>query len=142
MKGRTYRYLTAPPLYPFGYGLTYGNCTVTGLRSEGTEVSVTAKNEGGADTEEVIELYIRDEGSEFAPPNPVLCGFQRVFLKAGEEKEFRIQLQSAAFTVVTGEGKRITGSGKWRLYAGFGAPDARTEELTGKKNQSALITTD
>ena len=142
MTNRTYRYYTGTPLYPFGYGLTYGRCAVTGLRCEGKEVFVTAKNDGNTDTEDVIELYIRDEGSKFAPPNPVLCGFQRVFLKAGEEKEFRIPLQSDAFTVVTGEGERIAGSGKWRLYAGFGAPDARTEELTGEKNQSVLITTD
>jgi hypothetical protein len=29
--------------------------------------------------------------------------------------------------------QRISGSGSWTLYAGFGQPDARTEELTGKK---------
>ena len=28
MKGRTYRYLTEEPLYPFGYGLTYGDVQV------------------------------------------------------------------------------------------------------------------
>ena len=88
----------------------------------------------------MIELYLKDELSPLAPPNPVLCGFRRVTLKAGEEAEFRIPVNASAFTVVTEEGERIPGSGQWRLYAGFGAPDSRTEELTGIKNQSVLIT--
>ena len=99
-----------------------------------------ARNDGNADTEDVIELYLKDELSPFAPPNPVLCGFRRVALKAGEQAEFHVPINAGAFTVVTEEGERIPGSGQWRLYAGFGAPDRRTEELTGTKNQSVLIT--
>ena len=41
--------------------------------------------------------------------------------------------------VVTDDGKRIPGSGVWTLYAGFGAPDVRTEELTGRKAISVQI---
>ena len=140
MVNRTYRYYSGTPLYPFGFGLTYGKCVVTSVRSDRFEATVTARNDGASDTEDVIELYLKDELSPLAPPNPVLCGFRRVTLKAGEEAEFRIPVNALAFTVVTEEGERIPGSGQWRLYAGFGAPDSRTEELTGIKNQSVLIT--
>ena len=45
-----------------------------------------------------------------------------------------------AFTVVDDKGARIPGSGNWKLFAGFGAPDQRTEELTGRKAVCTVIT--
>ena len=92
---------------------------------------VTAVNRGAVDTEDVLELYLHDEGSPLAPPNPALCGFRRVKLAAGEQKTFELTIDPRAFTVVTEEGERIPGSGPWTLYAGFGGPDPRTRELTG-----------
>ena len=133
MAYRTYRYYRGEPLYPFGYGLSYGACQAIELSADGTNAIIRITNQGEQDTEEVLQLYLRDEKSPFAPPNPVLCGFQRVFLAAGEEKTVAVPLDEKAFTVVTDEGKRIPGSGEWILYAGFGGPDARTEELTGRK---------
>ncbi|MBQ1329226.1 MAG: fibronectin type III-like domain-contianing protein, partial [Mogibacterium sp.] len=91
-------------------------------------------------TDEVIELYLHDEGSQYAPPNPVLCGFRRIRLRAKEEGAFTLTIDPDAFTVVDEMGARIPGSGKWKLFAGFGAPDKRTEELTGRKPVSAMIT--
>ena len=139
MQNRTYRYYRGMPLYPFGYGLSYGKCEIQSLQTDGHTAFVHVKNEGGIGTEEVIELYMHDEDSSLAPPNPVLCGFQRIRLEAGEEKDVAIPIDADAFTVVDEEGKRIQGSGKWKLYAGFGAPDTRTEELTGQKNVSADV---
>ena len=139
MRNRTYRYYRGTPLYPFGYGLSYGECAVQELQTDGHTASVRVKNEGGMDTEEVIELYMHDEESPCAPPNPVLCGFLRIRLKAGEENVFSLPIDSNAFTVVDEEGNRIPGSGNWKLYAGFGAPDRRTEELTGRETVTAFL---
>ncbi|MBQ6388933.1 MAG: glycoside hydrolase family 3 C-terminal domain-containing protein [Mogibacterium sp.] len=133
MFGRTYRYYQGVPLYPFGYGLTYGKCIVQDLRTEGSNAYVRVKNDGENETEEVIELYLHDEDSPCAPPNAVLCGFRRIRLRPKEEGEFSIPIDPDAFTVVDDQGARIPGSGNWKLYAGFGAPDRRTEELTGCK---------
>ena len=133
MSGRTYRYYRGEPLYPFGYGLSYGSCEVTGVSADWTNARVRIANFGTRDTEEVLELYLKDEESCFAPPNPVLCGFQRVSLAAGEEKTVSVSIDEKSFTVVTDTGERIPGSGVWTLYAGFGGPDARTEALTGRK---------
>ena len=128
MRERTYRYYTGKPLYKFGYGLTYGDCKVTALKVEGATAYVTAKNEGRA-TEEVIELYVKDEKSPFAPVHPVLCGFQRIKLDAGEEKTFEVAIDKNAFTVVNDEGERIPGSDCHTLYAGFSQPDENSVSI-------------
>ena len=140
MRGRTYRYYQGTPLYPFGFGLSYGKCVIESLRVEDRTAFVRIKNDSGTETDEVIELYLHDEGSSYAPPNPVLCGFRRIRLKAGEAGEYSLPIDPNAFTVVDEKGDRIPGSGNWKLYAGFGAPDKRTEELTGRKPVSAVIT--
>lgn len=138
MTNRTYRYYTGKPLYPFGYGLTYGDTSAVSVTADRAAAKVVVRNDGVA-TEDVVQLYIKDEASPFAPVNPVLCGFQRVALAAGEEKEVTIPLLGNALKVCNDEGEWIDGSGKWTLYASFGQPDARTEELTGKKPASCTI---
>lgn len=133
LKNRTYRYYTGTPLYPFGYGLTYGDVQVSTLSADHAEAAVTAVNKGSIATEEVLQLYIKDTASPFAPTNPILCGFLRVALAPGEEKTFRLPIAPEAFTVVNEKGERIPGTGPWQLYAHTGQPDDRTEALTGKK---------
>ncbi len=139
MAGRTYRYYMGEPLYPFGYGLTYGDCAVTGLTADRNQVVVTICNCGMRDTEDVLQLYLHDEKSADVPPNPVLCDFKRVYLGAGEEKQVTVTIDEKAFHVVNDRGERVPGSGSFRLYAGFGGPDARTAVLTGRNALSVPI---
>ena len=139
MENRTYRYYTGTPLYPFGYGLTYSNVAATAVTATREAATVTLENKGGRATEEVVQLYIRDELSPDAPTNPILCGFRRVALEAGEVKTVEVAIDPMAFTVVNQAGQRIPGSGSWTLYAGLGQPDKRTEELTGNTCVSTRI---
>ena len=139
MENRTYRYYRGRPLYPFGYGLSYGKCSVVGLTADREHAKVRVRNDGSRDTDEVLELYLKDEGSPDAPPHPALCGFRRIHLDAGEEAVFSLAIDQSAFTVVDPDGKRVPGSGRWRLYAGFGAPDPRTEELIGAPASSVPL---
>ena len=61
MKGRTYRYYTQDPLYPFGYGLSYSTLTYSNLKlsaatiqpGQQVDVTVSVKNNGPYDAEEV-----------------------------------------------------------------------------------------
>ena len=138
MRNRTYRYYTGKPLYPFGYGLTYGRTCVVSMTADKTAATVTVRNDG-VSTEDVLQLYLKDMASTDAPENPILCGFRRISLAQGEEKEIVIPLNPDAFRVCNEAGQWIPGSGKWTLYAAFGQPDARTEELTGKKAVSCTI---
>ena len=140
MKGRTYRYFGGEPLYPFGYGLTYGDCAAQALsvktqRAEGFDdtaayVRVTAVNRGEA-TEDVLQVYIHDEEYPGAVPNPSLCGFTRIRLEKGESREVTIPLRLRAFTTVDEQGTRAVRSRKFRIWAGFSQPGPRSEKLTG-----------
>lgn len=138
MKNRTYRYYTGTPLYPFGFGLTYGDVNVTDLSADRAVATVTLENRGKA-TEDVVQLYIKDNGSSDAPTNPILCGFRRVSLGEGETKTVTVPIDPAALTVVNADGQRVPGSGSWTLYAGLGQPDARTAQLTGKNALSVAL---
>ena len=143
MKNRTYRYFEGTPLYPFGYGLTYGKCSAKDVDVElvkddkgefaGAKVTATVVNEGQRDTDEVVQVYIKDTGFEFAIPNPSLCGFKRVHLAAGEEKKVVVDIDRKAFTSVDEEGVRDLFSKNFTIYAGTSQPDKRSEELTGVK---------
>lgn len=146
MKGRTYRYMKGEALYPFGYGLTYGDVRVESAAvvsqdaaSHDVVVSAKVKNAGSVPTDDVIQVYVKDQASAYAVPNHSLCAFQRVSLQAGESKEIEIKVPGEAFLVVNEEGKFQEGSGQCLLYVGTGQPDARTEALSGKKSVEIAV---
>ena len=134
MDNRTYRYYRGEALYPFGYGLGYADIhlDVAKLSGDGESVAARLTNRSGIAGAEVVQVYVRDEQSPFAPRNPVLCGFERVALAPGETREVRIALDKNARTVVNDAGERVHGSGHCTFYCGFSQPDARSESLTGK----------
>ncbi len=138
MKNRTYRYYEGKALYPFGYGLTYGDTRALSVTADRNEARVLVRNDG-RETEDVVQLYVKDMASPDAPVNPVLCAFQRVRLEEGEEKEITLKLPARAFQVCNEQGQWVSGSGKWTLFASFGQPDERTQELTGKKAASCVV---
>ena len=138
MKGRTYRYTTENILYPFGYGLTYGDVKVIDVTYKDGKAVVSVENDGKA-CEDVIELYIKDY-CEHAVPNVSLCGFKRIKLGEGEKTTVEIAVPEKAFTAVDDNGNRKVFGSKFTLYAGTQQPDALSEKLTGKKCASVEIT--
>lgn len=133
MKNRTYRYAKGNILYPFGYGLTYSSVSLSNMAFDGKNVTVSIKNTGDCDTEEVLQVYVRDLESPFEVPNYRLCGFKRVALKAGCSLTADIALDKYAFTLIDDEGNRIPGSGSYQLWCGISQPDPLSESLTGVK---------
>jgi len=147
MKGRTYKYLTTTPLYPFGYGLSYGDADITAVEVNGQAVAAGAKvayaddmkvcvevtNKSNMALGEVVQVYIKDNDSAFAPTNGKLCGFARVNMKAGETVKVCVPVDEAAFTVVNDAGNRLKDGKSFTVSVGFGQADARTKELTGKE---------
>ena len=130
MKGRTYRYTQDNILYPFGFGLTYSKTECSDLKYENGKASVTIKNTGNHDTEDVVQFYIRGEGKDYVPFHS-LCGFRRVSLKKGESKTVEVTISDRAFEAVDDNGKRIRSAEKFTLYAGTSQPDKLSEKLTG-----------
>ena len=133
MKGRTYRYTRENILYPFGYGLTYSKIEVTDCVYDATSgiATVSVQNQGDVDTEDVVQLYIRNTTSAFANPYPRLCGFKRVAIPAGGETMVQIKIDDCAFDVVNDEGEVIRDGNTFDLFAGVSQPDEKSKELTG-----------
>jgi len=145
MKGRTYRYLETEPLYPFGYGLTYGKMDITSVetagedpKSNGLTVKVNVANTGDVATSEVVQVYLKAEDSNEVK-NTRLAGFARITLGAGETGTAEISLTPDKFTVVNDAGERVVAEGKINGYVGFGQPDSLTESLTGKKSYEFTV---
>ena len=135
MAGRTYRYMAGRAQYPFGFGLTYGDVRVTEAGIVGEDGAHFAQarvvNRGGVDTGDVVQVYVKCQDSPYAPRNPALCAFERVFLRAGETRTLKIPLSADAFTVVNEEGRRIVGGKDFTFYIGTSQPDEKSAELTG-----------
>ena len=129
MKNRTYRYHEAQALYPFGFGLSYTSFAYGDADFEGGAVSVTIRNEGEYEAEEIAQVYVKAD-SPHAPRNPRLAGFARAAIKAGEEKRVRIPLDSELFTVINEEGNKEKAASA-ALYVGGSQPDERSAQLLG-----------
>ncbi len=149
MKGRTYRYLEAEPLYPFGYGLSYGDVDITSVECNGQKVeagakvsvdtvagmtiSVEVENKSTMEQGEVVQVYIKDMDSAYATTSGKLCGFARINVAAGAKVCVQVPMDKDAFTVVNDAGQRLVDGKNFSVSVGFGQADARTEVLTGKK---------
>ncbi|HEY5347368.1 MAG TPA: glycoside hydrolase family 3 C-terminal domain-containing protein [Rhizomicrobium sp.] len=129
MKGRTYRYFTGKPLYPFGYGLSYTKFAFSGLTlsapvlkaGDRLGVDVTVRNTGKLAGDEVAELYL---GFPNVPGTPLraLRGMARVNLAAGESRKLHFDLDPRDLSSVTEAGDRVVAAGNYRLTVGGGQP--------------------
>lgn len=146
MRGRTYRYLTKKPLYPFGYGLTYSDCVIDEIQPEkeytyedavkdGIEIKIHVENRGSYDTEEVLQGYVKVQ-SPNEVLHPKLGVFARIHIKAGEGQWISLHISKTAFSTVTEDGERVYDGKKAQIFIGFGQPDERTAELLGVNSLS------
>ena len=131
MSGRTYRYFTGDPLYPFGFGLTYTHFSVSNAAVHGETVEADVCNDGAMAGDAVLQVYVKAD-SPYAPLHPRLCAFGRISLDRGEKKHVILNLDKYARTVVNEDGERIPVS-HMCYYIGFGQPDERSTALTGDK---------
>lgn len=141
MENRTYRFMEGEALYPFGYGLSYGSFSYRDLwvetgdwdKKEKVKVKVKVKNTSSWDCWETVEIYVKLMGSPLAVPNYSLVQFQKVYLKAGEERELTLEVKTQCFQVVDQSGERKWDNTKTVIYAGTSQPDERSISLTGQR---------
>ncbi|BCI69560.1 glucan 1,4-alpha-glucosidase [Sphingomonas paucimobilis] len=140
MKGRTYRYFTGTPVYPFGYGLSYTSFAyapvkltpaVTGVQ-DGLTVTTEVRNTGRRAGDEVAQLYLNFPKVDGAP-RVALRGFQRVHLAPGERRMLRFTLDPRDLSAVDADGHRLVMKGDYRVSVGSGQPD------TGVAGRSATF---
>lgn len=104
MKGRTYRYMTETPLYPFGYGLSYttfnygdGKLSANSIGGKGkVKLTIPVSNTGNMDGEEVVQVYISRPGDTEGPSH-ALRAFKRIFIKKGTTENVEFLLTADTF---------------------------------------------
>lgn len=104
MTGRTYRYMTESPLFPFGYGLSYttfqyGNATLSAATigyDDKVTLNIPVSNIGKKDGEEVVQVYVRRPGDKEGPSH-ALRAFKRVAIAKGQTSQVEIPLLKENF---------------------------------------------
>jgi beta-glucosidase len=125
------------PLFAFGHGLSYTTFEYSELKvakaaDGGLDVTVTIKNSGGVDSDEVPQVYLGapsviPDGVQF--PVRALVGFDRVHLAAGEAKTVTLHVAPRQLQYwSTKDGKWVTAMGKRTLSVGASSRDLRVEQ--------------
>jgi beta-glucosidase len=104
MAGRTYRFFTGSPLYPFGYGLSYTTFRYSRLRASASSIGasdtltvrVNVSNSGRRAGDEIVQLYVRHPSSKVARPVRDLRGFARVHLFPGQTRTVAIRVPASS----------------------------------------------
>jgi beta-glucosidase len=149
MKGRTYRYLEAEPLYPFGYGLSYGKfayseaklSTAKAAKNKPVELTATVTNTGGMASEEVVQLYLtHPQKAGVQTPLFALKSYQRVKLAPGASQTVKFTLTPDMLAQINAQGQSVASSGPVTVWVGGSLPSARSLALGAAKPASAILT--
>lgn len=124
----TSSYLDIPnkPLYPFGYGLSYTNFSISEIKLNKNQMdvdgqiqaSVTIKNNGTMKGKEAIQLYVNDHFAKVARPVRELKAVQKVELDAGEEKTLVFTITQDMLKYIGMDMKCEVNKGKFSVYIG------------------------
>jgi beta-glucosidase len=147
MAGRTYRYMTAEPLFPFGFGLSYTTFEYSRLTLAAGQVAagetlrgeVTVHNGGAVAGEEVLQLYLSDLEASVPVPQHKLIGFRRVALEPGQSVVVAFEAPAEAMMLVDEAGRSVFEPGDFRLTVGGCSPGARGEALGAATGVSAVF---
>jgi beta-glucosidase len=149
MKGRTYRYLEAEPMYPFGYGLSYGKFTYSGAKLSATktaknkpiELTATVTNIGKMASEEVVQLYLtHPTKAGVQTPLFALKGYKRVRLAPGASQAVKFTLTPDMLALIGKDGTASVPSGPVTVWVGGSLPSSRSLALGAAKPASAVLT--
>ncbi|MBK9925216.1 MAG: glycoside hydrolase family 3 C-terminal domain-containing protein [Anaerolineales bacterium] len=141
MNGRTYRYMTEEPLYPFGFGLSYSKFEYSDLQldkktlaiGDSLNISLKLTNSGASDSAEVAQFYLSDLQASTIVPLHHLVGFERVTLKAGESKALKFTVTPEMMSFFNDDGKLTIEPGEFRLEVGGCSPSKRGQDLGAPK---------
>jgi beta-glucosidase len=145
MAGRTYRYSSADPLFPFGFGLSYTAFVYQGLKlasssiaaGQSLPVSLTVTNAGGVAADEVVQFYLSDLEASVATPICSLIGYERVQLNPGQSKQISFTITPEMMMLFNDEGKQVLEPGRFRLTVGGSSPSPRSLVLGAPQPVSA-----
>ena len=140
-------YIDAPndPLYPFGFGLSYTTFDYSDIRINRSEMgpsdtltaSISIRNTGDRDGEEVVQMYIRDMNASVTRPVKELKGFKKISLRAGEEKEVSFPITVDQLKFYDQQMNYISEPGEFKIYIGKSSKEVKEAAffLTGTQGQ-------
>lgn len=148
MAGRTYRYMSAEPLYPFGFGLSYTRFAYSDLslghgaigQGDALTLRCAVANTGDREAEEVVQVYLSDLEATVPVPLHKLVAFERVRLAPGERRTLAFTLTPAHLALVDEEGASRVEPGLFRLTVGGCSPGARGLALGAPEPLTATFT--
>jgi beta-glucosidase len=148
MTGRTYRYATEEPLYPFGFGLSYTRFSYSDLvldestirAGESLSLRCTLTNSGSVEAEEVAQIYLSDLEASTVVPLHNLIGFRRVHLKSGERTVIPFTVTPEMMKMVNDAGDRVLEPGEFRVTIGGCSPSERGVRLGASAPVSMAFT--
>ena len=122
--------MSAQPLYPFGYGLSYTTFLYNELEIEptadgGCDVNFAVTNTGARDGEEVVQLYLHQRVASVVQPERQLKDFDRIFIHAGEKRSVTLHLNSDDFAIVGQDMKWTVEPGTFDIMVGASSTDIR-----------------
>lgn len=128
---------TTGPLYPFGYGLSYTEFSLSDMALSSTtlnktgklDASVTVKNTGKRDGETVVQLYIQDVAGSMIRPIKELKNFQKVMIKAGEQKVVHFTITEDELKFYNTQLKYAAEPGKFNVQIGLDSQDVTQQSF-------------
>ncbi len=128
---------TTGPLFPFGFGLSYTQFSLTDMALSSTtlnktgklDASVVVKNTGKRDGETVVQLYIQDVTGSMIRPVKELKNFQKVMVKAGEQKVVHFTITEDDLKFYNAQLKYAAEPGKFNVQIGLDSQDVTQQSF-------------
>ena len=147
MAGRTYRYFTGEPVFPFGFGLSYSTFTYRRLELHEDAIAIGGElacsyeigNDSDIPGDEVIQIYFSAEDAGIDAPRYQLIGFERCHFAGRGSKRFERTIPTSELALVDADGNRAPRPGRYTLYVSGSAPGHRARAL-GVPQLSASFT--
>ncbi|GAB1858377.1 glycoside hydrolase family 3 C-terminal domain-containing protein [Flavobacteriaceae bacterium MHTCC 0001] len=148
MKGRTYKYMTEEPMFPFGFGLTYskteiGNISIEDItlnKKQSLNVAIEVSNIGDFDIDEVVQLYVNPVNPSGGIPLKSLKAFQRIALKKSQKQVVNFKIDAQDLMVVNENGKKEWRKGKYNVVIGNASPGDLSKKLGAVFAEEITIT--
>lgn len=127
--GRDYVFSSPTPLFAFGHGLSYTTFEYSDLKIDNNasaktvRVSVSVRNTGSRDGKEVVQLYVNDRVSSVTTPQKMLKGFDKIELKAGEQKTVSFDLPYGELALWNASMQHVVEPGEFAVMIGRSAED-------------------
>ena len=115
------------PLYPFGYGLSYTDFSLSDVSLSAKTLkpgatltaSVTVKNTGKRAGETVVQLYVQDVTATMSRAVKELKNFEKVMLKPGEQKVVQFTLGENDLKFYNAQLQHVAEPGEFNVQIGL-----------------------